>query len=214
MKNLVYLILIVFNFNGCLAQKKTEMENQEIIPKITEKFEKFDIEKFQSTNKSKVVEISNDIQITYTGDKKNSEIKSGFSKTMYYTNSVFHIVKNYYSNGKIEIKGVRFNNGSEYGIWYEFNEEGKLTKEIDTDEGYSFGWDKIIGYCEKNNIILEKGVPKNGGVKTEIYKNEEGGKKVWAITYYNYKKGEYLALTIDGSTGELIKEQVIELEGS
>ncbi len=214
MKKLIYIAIILLGFNSCKAQDNKKMDEKIIIPEVTKKFETFDIEEFHINNKSRFDKILNDTHTIYTGDKKNSDIKSGFSKKIYYENSVFFKIKNYYPNGNIEIKGLRFNNGSEYSIWYEFDEKGKLIKETNTDVGYDFGWDKIIQYCDNNSITLEKGYPKQGGIKTEIYKNDDDGNKVWEISYYDYKKEQYLGITLDGKTGKLLKEQVLEFEGN
>lgn len=202
--HILYIILIFF-FN-CNAQKTSSMEEKIMIPKLTKNKEIIDIDLFKEKMRYE--------KQTNNEHKVFSRGNIGFGEVTYFNNSFFKRVKSFYPNKNSRKKGVSFNNGSKYGIWYEFNEEGKLIKEINTDEGYTFGWDKIIEYCEKNNIILEKGYPKQGGIKTEIYKNEEDGNKVWTITYYNYKKEQYLGLTIDGKIGKLLNEQVIEFEGN
>ncbi|MFD0992387.1 hypothetical protein [Tenacibaculum geojense] len=209
MKKLIYIVITLLTLNSCKAQENTVMNNKIIIPEVTKEFETFDINKFNKQKINGQVIINTDDELQMFIDYAN-----GYNKTTYIVNSSFSVVKNFYLNGNIEIKGVRFNNGSEYGIWYEFNEEGKLIKEINMDQGYIFGWDKVLEYCENNSIILDRGYPKKGGIKTEIFKNEEEGNKVWNITYYNYKKEQYLSLTLDGITGELTKEQMIDFEGN
>lgn len=214
MKHLVYLIIIVLNFNSCKAQKTSKMDNKIIVPEMTKEFEEFDIEKFQIKNTSIFEEQIDNNYIVYSGDKKHAKIKSGFSKGIYFKGSYFSITKNYFPNGMIEIKGITYNNGSEYGIWYEFDKEGKLIKEINTDAGYNFGWKDVFTYCHKNNIELEKGYPKRGGIKTEIYKNEENGKKIWTISYYKIKKEEYLEVILDGKTGKELQRRALEFIGN
>lgn len=209
MKYLVYITIILLNFNSCKAQKKAKMEQEIIIPKITKEFETFDIKSYNEGKiNGKLHKYKNEELYIYIDYSK------GYSKAVYADNNYFNSTKNYFRNGNIEIKGISFNNGSEYGIWYEFNKEGKLIKEINTDEGYNFGWKDILEYCYKNDIKLDKGYPKQGGIKTEIYKNEENDKKVWLITYYNYKKKQYLSITLDGKTGLLLKEKEIALDAN
>lgn len=209
MKHIIYILILALSFNSCNAQKKINMNSNINIPQVTKDFEKFDI-KYYNENKinsevRKLEDNTLEIQLDYS---------EGYSKVVYYDDSYFYVVRNFYKNGNIEIKGVRFNNGSEYGVWYEYNEDGELLKEVDMDEEYDFGWDKIIQYCEDNEIVLEKGYPKKGGIKTEIYKNEEDGKKVWTISYFDYLKKQYIGVTLDGKTGKLIKEQELEFEGN
>lgn len=205
-----HLILFLFSFlivTSCKAQKTSKVKKQEemIVPKITKETEMIDKELFKV--KSFKIEKNNLVE-EYT------KASVGLSKATYDKFSNFHIVKNYLPNGKIENKGVVFNNGSEYGIWYEFDKEGNLIKEINTDEGYDFGWKNIIEYCNQNNIILEKGYPKRGGIKTEVFKNEESGTKVWIISYYDYKKEKYLEITLDGKTGKELKIRELEFVGN
>lgn len=215
MKKLIYLITIITVLYNCKVSKGIKMENEEIlIPRITKELETFNIERFYKNGSSSFKELKDDNLVVYTGDTKNSIKKLGFSEKTYPINSYFSIVKNYFPNGNIEIKGVTFNNGSEYGTWYEFNEEGVLISEENTDEGYDFDWIDIINYCIKNEITLEKGQPEKGGIKTEIYKNEKDEKKVWVISYYDSDKYEYLELTLDGKTGNQIEKRELEFEGN
>ncbi len=213
MKKLLFIFTIL-SFTSCIAQKNLKMEQEIIIPQITKEFEEFNIEEFQAKNISKVIEEINERYIVYTGDTKKTKVKSGYSKGIYLKDSYFSITKNFYPNGGIEIKGISFNNGSEFGTWYEFNKEGKLINEINTDEGYDFGWLDVVKYCHKHDIQLEKGYPKRGGIKTEIYKNEEEGKKVWTISYYKPKTDEYIEVTLEGKTGKEIKRRDLKFIGN
>ena len=187
------------------------MEDQEIIiPKIDNNFEKFDIESFQKHNLSRYDEvIGNNVLIVHTGDKADDQKKIGFSKVVYKTESYFNITKNFYSNGNIQIKGISFNNGSQYGIWYEFDENGNLIEEIDMDKGFDFGWEQVILYCIENKIELTKGY-ETSGFQTTIYKEEnDEGDKIWVITY-QIAGDQLLELTLDGKTGEEINRKELE----
>ena len=213
MKYLIYIV-IVLNLNSCKAQQNNKMEQKIIIPEINSKFEKFDIKKFQKYNLSRYDDFKDDTLIIYTGDKKDDLKKAGFSEAIYPIDSYFGIIKNYYKSGNIEIKGVKFNNGSEYGIWYEFNEEGKLIKEIDMDKGYDFGWKKIITYCEDKKIPLTKGFKEFDGFQTKVYKKEEeNGGKTWVISYLLPVGNKIREITLDGKTGKEIKQRELDFIG-
>ncbi len=213
MKRLIYILIILLNINSCKAQKNIKMEQKIIIPKITDEFEKFDIEKFQKHNLSRYDQIENTHHIIYSGDLRNDSVQAGFSKVTYPLNSYFRITKNYYKNGNIEIKGISFNNGSEYGIWYEFNEESKLIKTINTDKGYDFSWEKVITFCEEKKISLTKGFKEFAGFQTRILKREENGKKVWVISYLLPVGDKIKEITLDGKTGKEIKQRTFDLIG-
>lgn len=206
MKYLIFIVLIIINFNGCKAQNKTTMRDEILIPQVTKELEEFDI-------------------TYYNENKKNGEIRNydkngliifldyayGYSIAEYFQNSYFFIVKNYYLNGNIEIKGVRFNNGSEYGVWFKFNEEGKLIEEIDMDAGYDYDWNDVIEYCAKKNIELTKGFIGSGGVPTEIYKTVFENQNVWQIKYYDKKAEIIFQIILDSKNGKLLNKKELKL---
>ncbi|WP_010520666.1 hypothetical protein [Aquimarina agarivorans] len=132
----------------------------------------------------------------------------GFVREIYYSDSNFSEIKLFYSSGNVKEKGIYFNNGSQYGIWYKFDEKGKLIQEINTDEGYDFGWKEIIAYCEQKEIELTK-VYVKGGYQTEILKQEENGRKVWVISYL-VSPVLICKETLDGVTGKLLNSEELE----
>jgi len=207
-----YLTLILISttlfLQGCKAQSKV-MENQGIvIPKVDNKFEKFDLETFQKEKKGK------------KRKKKEKEIlieedlqSYGFIRRTYYDSLYFKYNKLFYKNLGIKEKGRIFNNGSQYGTWYEFDEQGNLIKEIDTDNGYDFGWKQVIGYCEKNKITLAKGY-QTSGYQTTIYKEkEESGKLIWKIEYQS-SGDETTEIILDGKTGKELSVNIIPYENN
>ncbi len=206
MKKLL-IVFIILSFTSCIAQKTLKMEQEIIIPKINNKSTSIEINNF-SPNSPRYEIINEESCEIYT------KANVGFGKVTFLNNSYFKIIESFYPNTYTRKKGISFNNGSEFGTWYEFNKEGNLINEINTDEGYGFGWLGVIKYCHKNDIQLEKGYPKRGGIKTEIYKNEEEGKKVWTISYYKPKTDEYIEVTLDGKTGKEIKRRDLEFIGN
>ena len=203
MKYLVYIVIILLNFNNCTAQKKVKMEQEIIIPQIDKEFEKFDITNFD-TKDNNILKKEGDLYV------KRITQSFGYAEHIITENSFFSTAKLYYKNLNIKKKGIMFNNGSNYGIWYEFNEEGKLIKEINTDAGYIFGWNGLLDYCEKNNIALIKSNIKSGGVPTEILKLEEEGRKIWQIMYYDKEQEKKFLVKLDGKSGELLSKKELE----
>ena len=100
--------------------------------------------------------------------------------------------------------------GAKYGIWYEYDEEGNLIREIDTDEGYDFSWEEVIRYCWKHEIPLALGYV-DSGYYTSIYKetDEETGRPFWRIDYQS-KAEEITILDLDGKTGKELRREVVE----
>lgn len=206
MRKYILILTISATFHSCLAQKTTKMDNT-IIPEITKDFETFDTSIFKDDISRFDVQ-NEDGLIVYT------RANIGFGKVTFFNNSYFKIVKSYYPNNKgIRKKGVMFNNGSAYGTWYEFNEDGKFVSEVNMDKGYNFGWKDILKYCDKQNIELKKGYIGRGGVPTEIYKTELEGDKVWQITYFDKKAEKIFQVILDGQNGELLNKKEVELIG-
>ncbi|MFL1895017.1 hypothetical protein ACJRPK_04900 [Aquimarina sp. 2-A2] len=179
------------------------MKNTDIIiPEIDNKFEKFDIDKFD-LEKENIFIKENDFYI------KRMNQSFGFAKHLVKENSFFSILKLYFKNSFIKEKGISFNNGSEYGVWYKFDEQGNLIEEIDTDKGYDFDWKQVVHYCEKNKIELTKGY-ETSGFQTTIYKEEsEEGHKTWVITY-QFSGDQLIELTLDGITGKELNKKKLE----
>lgn len=200
----VYIVLFFTAFTNCKSQNKTTMEQHIIIPEVTNEFEKFDIEKYENSKKNGEVRILIKDRLSIYMD-----YSEGYSHVIYSDLSYFSCIKNYFKSGNIEIKGVSFNNGSEYGISYEFDKEGNLIKTINTDEGYDFSWEKVILYCEEHKIPLTKGFKEFSGFQTTIYKKEEDGKKVWQITY-QIAADKLLQLVLDGKTGKKIEQKELD----
>lgn len=189
-----------------------------MIPTVDNKVEKFDIEKFKK-NALRGTFLINMKNITI----KQDEQKPGYLEELYSNNAVFMLNKFFFDNGNIEKKGYMFNKGSQIGIWYYFDESGKLIKEENKDEGYDFKPEDVVKYCENHKIKLTKGYHESG-FQSSIVKEERQGRKVWVIkyqdptkqTYDNYSKDGYEievalheTIILDGKTGKLLfkKEQ-------
>lgn len=193
MKNLILLCICVFSLNTCNAQNKRQKNTQK---KTTLKYKKMnphqylitkDSEKFvsQSTGQVKLSN-GNFMQITCGNYGCYSE---EFLKNTYYK-----VCKEFYPNGNIKSKGISFNQGTfRVGIWYEFNENGKFTKEINYDEGYDFALEDVIKYAEsqkdfrryeeQDDLVFAKGeyVSLNQGQHNTIKKETLNNQKLWIL---------------------------------
>ncbi len=91
----------------------------------------------------------------------------------------------------IREKGVLINEGPQIGIWYEFDEQGNLIKEIDTDKGYE-----------------------TSGFQTTIYKEEsEQGNNIWKIEYQS-SGDQTTEIILDGITGKELDKKIIPYENN
>ncbi|WP_336960812.1 hypothetical protein [Chryseobacterium contaminans] len=179
---------------------KSQKINKTIIPTVDNKFE------IINTEELKDITINDNKTTTFVSAK----IGSGY--TEYFKDSYFIIVKNYYSSKSIENKGIAFNEGSQVGIWYYYDESGKLIREENTDEGYGFTPEKVVEYCEKNKIELPKGYHESG-YYTNVRKETLNGKKVWVIKYL-IPGGDIQRVVLDGQTGKELEKKVVPFVSS
>ncbi|EKB57642.1 hypothetical protein HMPREF9700_02167 [Bergeyella zoohelcum CCUG 30536] len=166
-----------------------------MIPVVDKKFEKFDVEDFNK-NSSRGLYVIKKENFVIIRNNQNP----GFLEELYLENSFYVLNKFYYSNGGVRAKGYYFNEGSPMGIWYHYDESGKLIKEEDTDIGYDFGPMEVLRYCKKNGISLPKGYQEYG-FHTRVLKLEREGKKVWKI-FYPIKSDLMKEIVLDGKTGK------------
>lgn len=191
------LLLILIIVTSCNAQKKLLM-----IPEIDNRFEIFDNFKYDSL---KNIDIHNTNEYLYDGSYiEMLSVKAGKYYRKTYKNSYFTISKSYYVNGIIKRKGVMNNTQTfQVGIWYEFDEEGKLIKKIDYDQPFKFTFEDIIKFCQKENIEVENGPILQNGWHNEISRNIENGQPIWKIEHL--KKTDLVEIIkLDGITGEIL----------
>ncbi|QCW98845.1 hypothetical protein FGM00_01435 [Aggregatimonas sangjinii] len=201
-KYIAPLILLILLVQGCRSQKN---KNQEImVPEVNNQFEKFDIETFNAESiRGKRIETSAEFYI------EEDTQSFGYARQIFPHQSYFSVLKLYYKNSFIKEKGFSFNNGSEIGEWYTFDESGKLTGSTNTDENYAFGYLQLIEYCEQHKINLQKGHA-DSGFQTSVYKEkDEKGTNIWVITHQI--AGDRLErITLDGGTGKVLETEAIE----
>ena len=198
-------------------------------PIVSKEFETFDFETYEKRPPANergyrasqyIKRLSNGI-VTQM-DVAGIDIGGGFYTIIYYPDSYFLEWRLYYANGYIKEKGLRYVQGFQKGIWYEFDETGKLIRETDYDAPFQFTFEGIVQYCEKNEIKLGKGFPGMGGGGNEwyerqliarIYRKAFEGASQWEI---QYKKEDLTApqhtveitVKIDGKTGKVLSKTV------
>lgn len=185
-------------FIQCQSQKNIKT----MIPTIDNKYEKFE----KDMTESRVDIKTENTYIIYTS------ANSGYGITYFYKQEYFSLIKNFYPSKKLENKGIKFNDGSRIGIWYYFDDSGKLIKEENTDEGYDFSPEKVVKYCEKNKINLPKGYH-DSGFQTQVLKHDFEGKKVWKIIH-KITDDKIEEITLDGKTGKELQRKVVPFHNS
>jgi antitoxin component YwqK of YwqJK toxin-antitoxin module len=212
MKAISMLLIMLCTLQSCHAQKKdqiiTTQNKTNMEPIVTKDFEKFDsnrYEKLKAKDKFNTTEFLPDGTYIEMDEgnygKSYSEIKP---------NSYFKLSKGFYSNGNIKLKGVSFNwFAFQKGIWYEFDEQGKLIKEIDYDKNYKFTFEDILKFCEKEKIEVKKGpILQSTGFHTTIRReySETTKKATWTIEHLKtFDIKETIAL--DGTTGAVLSRR-------
>jgi hypothetical protein len=103
------------------------------------------------------------------------------------------------------------------GIWYYFDESGKLIQEIDEDKPYKFTFDDVLQFCRKNGIKVNKGYedtweyPGNM-TATNILRECFEGSCWWRIAYKipNGVETDEEIIKLDGVTGKVISKERIQ----
>ncbi|WP_449399663.1 hypothetical protein [Chryseobacterium wanjuense] len=125
-------------------------------------------------------------------------------------NSYFMISKSFYPNGNIKSKGLSSNTGYfQKGVWYEFDEQGRLIKEVDYDKPFKFTFEDVLKFCNKRNIKIEKGSISQNGWHNIISRKIENGHPIWRIEYLKQPNLTEI-ITLDGITGKVLKQETEE----
>lgn len=125
---------------------------QDSILKVTPDFERIDTLQFLALmgESGKKEEIQADGTAVF-----HYKREEGYSYIIYPPDSYLGLFKRFYPNGNIEEKGVVFTYGRlMIGIWYYFDEEGKLTETIDHDTPYSFTLEDMLEYARQQGVFL------------------------------------------------------------
>ncbi len=128
--------------------------------------------------------------------------------------SYFSLYKRYYTNGIIWFKGYRFTHGGfDKGMWYFYDKKGRLTDEEDQDIPFTFSFEDLLVFCERENIKIDKGYWERGTREsatsiTNYYAESQPEDIVaWIIYYYNREVDSFERIVLDGKTGS-VQERV------
>ena len=208
MKKIALLILMFASFN-CKPQSKKQtevekithykMENKHEYNNLVNKdFETFDIKKFYEDNENglgKTYEMSDGGRIEESAGEKGS----WFLKNEKLKDSPFTKYKLYYHTGVIKQKGLLYEDSCEIGIWYDFDEKGKLIKVRDLDEPFKLTIEDILLFLKKNNLNDERYF----SINRSYDENKKTG--TWTLIFdgtYKNNQGKYL-IEIDDRTNEI-----------
>ena len=208
-KIILMLVITYLLINECFSQN-THLTTKDTI-------EYFDIKSFEKDNKNRNTKnFYND-----NGDHIQQFMSSGekyFIERTEKKNSPITLVKVFHLNGSLHIQSTEFYE-FKMGIRKEYNEAGKLIKEIDDDKNYPF---KIDALCKL--IKEEYGVDLY--IKSKVYKGEKYDvtiendvlriyeedfkKRCYLVKFYTTPlpdEGDFYArreICVDGTTGEII----------
>ena len=200
-------------------------------PIISKEFETFDFETYEERPPENP-ELGGYRESHYTKRLSNGIVTQmdvagegmggGFYHHIYYPNSYFRVFRHYYPNGNIKEKGLTYVQGFDKGVWYKFDETGKLIKETDYDKPFEFTFEDILKFCEKHNIYVEKGYESSDPTRdvqgmerymiTYIYRNCFEEACQWEIEYIEkVPKTEFdyiqVNIILDGKTGKIISKE-------
>ena len=131
----------------------------------------------------------------------------------YYTaipkDSYFMLRKVYYPNGKIWTKGWAYIDFFAKGVWPNFDEDGNLAFKYDWDAPFTFTFEDVLKFCQKNNIKVEKSTGEwVYGYTTTIKREADEDRAAWAIEYL--KRWDLIeTIYLDGKTGKIIRRDSI-----
>jgi hypothetical protein len=109
----------------------------------------------------------------------------------------------YSQSGDIERKSISSKLGFEVGMKYLFGAKGKLTKSINTDEGYSFTFEDVFKFCREKKMSFE-----TTSFPFRIYKTTRpvDNVKLWVIEYPDEEKRKLVTYVLDGAKGKVLNK--------
>ncbi len=177
-------------------------------PYVDNKYEKFNQIEFNSSKKENSLTFREFLADGSYIELDQGSYGKGYNKTP--KNSNYTIVKIYFQNGNIKSKGLTLNlpwTTFRKGIWYEFDESGKLIKETDYDKPFKFTFEDILAFCEKEKIQVDKGpILQSTGYHTTIQRGLENNHPWWTIEWL--KQPDILeTIKLDGISGKVISRK-------
>jgi len=184
---------------------------------LTDEFEWFDQERYDrmpdeaSTVKREF--LPNGTYIKLQDLSVGSKSKEG---EKFYTaipkDSYFMLRKTYYPSGRIRSKGWAFTDFFEKGVWPNFDDGGNLTLKWDYDKPFTYTFDDVLGFCQRNNIKVSKSTGEwVYGFRTKIKRAADATGDIcgWRIEYL--KRDDLIEyIFLDGKTGEITGRKTMD----
>lgn len=208
MKTILLTFVLLCSMQSCKAQTQENNTKKDtmIYPIVTKDFEVFDENRYkqllQKHDNIRANEFLNNGNFYTMNGANTIKYTSEFIKDSY-----FNINKHFYKNNNIKLKGLIVNSGHALiGTWYEYDEQGKLIKEIDYDKDYKFTFEDILKFCERENIKIDKGpILQSTGFHTYIYREYSpiSNQAIWTIDWL--KAPDVIqTVKLDGTTGKVL----------
>ncbi|OBW41241.1 hypothetical protein AB670_02358 [Chryseobacterium sp. MOF25P] len=133
-----------------------------------------------------------------------------FTRDITPKNSLFTLSKEYHPNRRLWMKYNRFVNGGFIkGVFYKYDESGKLTKAEDYDKPFKFTWEQVKKYIEQDlklDILKDK-----VGIGNDL-EYPDYNFPTWNISYIGkYKdnpRGGIIRIMLNGINGEVLLVEI------
>jgi hypothetical protein len=109
----------------------------------------------------------------------------------------------YSESGNIIDKNIVSTLGFDVGMRYLYDGNGKLTKSINTDEGYNFTFEDVFKFCRGKKMSFE-----TTSFPFRIYKKTRpaDSAKLWVIEYPDEVKRKIVTYVLDGLKGNVLNK--------
>ncbi|MBC9914631.1 hypothetical protein [Chitinophaga varians] len=202
---LIFLLAVGTACNAQITnQTKQTKGNNMNNPVVTKDFEKFDSVLFNN-RKDK-----NDNVLRATQPDGSYLEMTVWDGGMGYSftprTSYYMLQKVYYkNNGNIKAKGLYFNNGFlQLGTWYEFDEQGRLVREVNYDKDYHLKLEDVLRFCEQEGIRVDRGpILQSTGYHTKIRRAGNTQGKTWTIEWLKQPE-KVEKVILDDATGKVL----------
>jgi len=135
-----------------------------------------------------------------------------YADTEYYENlsksrSPYRIFNEYYSNLVLKSTEKTFYD-IRYGKYYEYDENGKLIKEIDEDLPYKFTIEDLV-HKMLMDFKIDLRIVKSG-VRIRRYVHRDTKLPKYEINQHLSGTSKYRIITLDGKTGKVLSDHIVE----
>ena len=185
-------------------------------PIVTKEFELFDFETYKKT--SYRVRAPGGIVININVSEFGPN--AGIYFNTYHPNSYFSLFRQFRLDGTLVRKGLSYVQGFQKGVWYYFDEAGRLTKEVNYDDPFKFTFEDVLMFCEKQNIRVEKGFFSLDAANwpatilaTKIYRECSTFRCKWEIEYRMPVQPNFFGelmekkIVLNGKTGRVMSKR-------